>query len=104
MTENRLQIIKEMETLLNKTRAANGIRIRYGYAEREYIEFDGKVHIGNIVFHESERELDKRDDPREEVQVKWGNQSDIFATYQSIESDSGFAIIEDIMKAVRKII
>lgn len=32
--ENRLQIIKNLEKLLNTTRAASGISIRYGYAER----------------------------------------------------------------------
>ena len=45
-----------------------------------------------------------REDPREEVQIRWGNQSDLFATYQSIEGDSGVAIINDIMKAVNKMI
>lgn len=104
--ENRLQIIKDLETLLNTTRAANGISIRYGYAERKYSEPDerGERHLFDIVFHESDRELDLREDPREEVQLRWGKQSDLFATYQSIEGDSGIAIINDIMKAVNKMI
>lgn len=104
--ENRLQIIKDLETLLNTTRAANGIQIRYGYAERKYYELDenGKRQLVDIKFHESDRELDLREDPREEVQVRWEKQSDLFATYQSIEGDSGIAIINDIMKAVNKII
>ena len=38
--EDRLQIIKDLETLLNTTRAAKGIQIRYGYAERKYSEPD----------------------------------------------------------------
>lgn len=103
--ENRLQIIKDLETLLNTTRAAEGISIRYGYAERKYTEDEnGKKYLLDIVFHESDRELDLREDPREEVQIRWGNQSDLFATYQSIEGDSGVAIINDIMKAVNKMI
>jgi len=104
--ENRLQIIKDLETLLNKTRAANGISVRYGYAERKYSEPDenGERYLFDIVFHESDRELNLREDPREEVQLRWGKQSDLFATYQSIEGDSGIAIINDIMKAVNKMI
>ena len=58
----------------------------------------------DIKFHESDRELDLREDPREEVQLRWEKQSDLFATYQSIEGDSGISIINDIMKAVNKII
>jgi hypothetical protein len=102
--ENRLQIIKDLETLLNATRAASGINIRYGWVERKYTEADenGERYLFDIVFHESDRELNKPDDPREEVQLRWGNQSDLFATYQSIECDSGIAIISDIMKAVNK--
>ena len=104
--ENRLQIIKDLETLLNTTRAAEGISIRYGYAERKYSEPDenGKRQLIDIKFHESEKELNLLEDPREEVQLRWGNQSDLFATYQSIEGDSGIAIINDIMKAVNKMI
>ena len=104
--ENRLQIIKDLETLLNTTRAASGIQIRYGYAERKYSEPDenGKRYLLDIVFHECDKELDLREDPREEVQLRWGKQSDIFATYQCIEGDSGVSIINDIMKAVNKMI
>ena len=106
MKENRLQIIKDLEKLLNTTRAAEGINIRYGYVERKYSEPDenGKRYIIDIKFHESERELNQRDDPTEEVQLRWGEQSDYFSTYQSIEGDSGIAIITDIMKAVSKVI
>lgn len=99
--ENRLQIIKDLETLLNTTRAAEGIQIRYGYAERIYTE-DG--YLLSVIFHESDRELNLREEPREEVQLRWGKQSDLFATYQSVEGDSGVAIINDIMKAVNKMI
>lgn len=104
--ENRLQIIKDLEKLLNTTRAANGIQIRYGYAERKYSEPDENEnrYLIDVKFHESDRELDLRTDPREEVQLRWGKQSDIFATYQSIEGDSGISIINDIMKAVNKMI
>ena len=104
--EDRLQIIKDLETLLNTTRAAKGIQIRYGYAERKYSEPDenGKRCLLDIVFHESDKELDLREDPREEVQLRWGKQSDLFATYQSLEGDSGIEIINDIMKAVNKMI
>lgn len=104
--ENRLGIIKALEYLLSKTDAANGIQIRYGWAERKYSEpnEEGKRYVTDIVFHESERELNRRDDPREEVQLRWGNQSDLFATYQSIEMDSGVSIISDVMKAVMKMI
>lgn len=106
MKENRLQIIKDFEKLLNTTRAANGINIRYGYAERQYSEPDenGKRYLANIKFHESERELKELGDPAEEVQIRWGEQGDLYATYQSIEGDSGIAIISDIMKAVSKVI
>ena len=99
--ENRLQIIKDLETLLNTTSAAEGIQIRYGYAERIYTE-DG--YLVTVVFHESDKELDLKEDYCEEVQLRWGKQSDLFATYQSIEGDSGIAIINDIMKAVNKMI
>jgi len=104
--ENRLQIIKDLEALLRTTRACEGINIKYGWAERTYTEPDeyGKRQIISITFHESDRELNKRDDPREEVQLSWGKQSDIFATYQSVEGDSGVSIINDIMKAVYKMI
>lgn len=104
--ENRLQIIKDLEVLLNTTSAAEGISLRYGWAERKYSEPDeeGKRYVTDIIFHESERELNRRDDPREEVQLRWGNQSDLFATYQSIEMDGGVSIISDIMKAVMKMI
>lgn len=104
--ENRLQIIKDLETLLKTTRACEDINIKYGYAKRHYSEpnEDGNRYVIDITFHESERELNKKDDPREEVRLSWGKQSDIFATYQSIEGDSGIAIIEDIMKAIRKMI
>lgn len=104
--ENRLQIIKDLEALLKTTRACGDINIKYGYAERKYSEPDenGKRHLYDITFHESDRELDLRTDPSEEVQLRWGEQSDIFATYQSIEGDSGIAIIDDIMKAVNRMI
>ena len=104
--ENRLQIIKDLEALLRTTRACEKINIRYGYAERKYSEPDenGKRHLIDITFHESDRELNLRTDHSEEVQLRWGEQSDIFATYQSIEGDSGIAIIDDIMKAVNRMI
>lgn len=106
MKENRLQIIKDLEKLLNNTRAAEGIQIKYGYVERKYSELneDGTRCLVDVVFHESDRELNKRDDPREEVRLSWGNQSDMFARYQSIEGDSGISIINDIMRAVNKMI
>lgn len=104
--ENRLQIIKDLEKLLNTTRAAEGIQIRYGYAERKYSEPDEneKRQLIDIKFYESDRELDLREDPREEVQLRWGEQGDLYATYQSIEGDSGVSIINDIMKAVNRMI
>ena len=104
--ENRLQIIKDLEKLLNTTRAAEGIQIRYGYAERKYSEPDEneKRQLIDIKFHESETELDLITDPREEVQIRWGEQGDLYATYQCIEGDSGVSIINDIMKAVNRII
>ena len=104
--ENRLQIIKDLETLLNITRAAEGIQIKYGYVDRKYSEPDenGKRYVINIKFHESDRELNKIDDPTEEVRISWGNQSDLYARYQSVEGDSGISIINDIMKAVNKMI
>ena len=104
--ENRLQIIKDLETLLNTTRAAKGISIRYGYAERKYTEPDenGKRYLLDIVFHECDEELGVDNEHGEEVQLRWGEQSDIFATYQSIEADSGLSIINDIMIAVNKMI
>lgn len=104
--EDRLQIIKDLETLLNTTRSAKGIQIRYGYAERKYSEPDenGNKQLVDIKFHESETQLDLRESPREEVQLRWEKQSDLFATYQSIEGDSGISIINDIMKAVNKMI
>ena len=104
--ENRLQIIKDLETLLNTTRACGELNIKYGYAERKYSEPDEneKRCLIGITFHESDRELNQREDPREEVRLAWGKQSDLFARYQSIEGDSGIAIISDIMKAVMKMI
>lgn len=103
--ENRLQIIKDLETLLNTTRAASGISIRYGYAERKYTEDEnGKKHLLDIVFHECNEELGVDNEHGEEVQLRWGKQSDLFATYQSIEADSGLSIINDIMMAVNKMI
>jgi len=104
--ENRLQVIKDLETLLNTTRAAEGIQIKYGYVERKYSEpdEDGKRYLIDIKFHESDIELNKIDDPTEEVRISWGNQSDLFARYQSVEGDSGISIINDIMKAVNKMI
>lgn len=104
--EDRLRIIKDLETLLRTTRACENINIKYGWAERHYSEPDeeGKRCVIGITFHESERELNQREDPREEVQLSWGKQSDIFATYQSIEGDGGVSIISDIMKAVYKMI
>lgn len=104
--ENRLQVIKDLEKLLNTTRAAEGIQIKYGYVERKYSESDenGKRYLIGVKFHESERELNQPDDPTEEVQLRWGEQSDYFATYQSVEGDSGISIINDIMKAVNKMI
>ena len=104
--ENRLQIIKDLETLLRTTRACEDINIKYGYAERHYSEPDenGKRYLIDIVFHESDRELDLQTDPREEIRLAWGKQSDLFATYQCIEGDSGISIIRDIMKAVDKMV
>lgn len=104
--ENRLQIIKDFEALLKTTSACSDINIKYGYAERKYSEMDdnGKRYITDITFHESDRELNQRTDPREEVRLAWGQQSDLFAVYQSIESDSGVAIIKDIMKAIDKML
>ena len=69
--ENRLQIIKNLETLLKTTRACGDINISYGYAKREYSEPNekGKRYLINVVFHESERELSLRDDPSEEVRI-----------------------------------
>lgn len=106
MSENRLQIIKDLEVLLNKTRAAEGIQIRYGWVERKYSEPDenGKRYLFDIKFHECDRELNLKDDQREEVQLRWGEQGDLYATYQCIEGDSGVAIISDIMKAVSRMI
>lgn len=104
--ENRLQIINDLEKLLNTTRAAEGIQIRYGYAERKYSEPDenGKRQLLDIVFHECNEELSIDNEHSEEVQLRWGEQSDIFATYQSIEADSGLSIINDIMLAINKMI
>ena len=106
MKDNRLQIIKDLEKLLNTTRAAEGINIRYGYVERKYSEPDenGKRYLIDVKFHESERELNRPEDPTEEVQLRYGKQGDLYATYQSVEGDSGISIINDIMKAVNKII
>lgn len=104
--EDRLRIIKDLEALLRTTKACENINIKYGWAERHYSEPNekGKRYVTGITFHESERVLNQKDDPSEEVQLSFGKQSDIFATYQSIEGDSGVAIISDIMKAVYKMI
>lgn len=104
--ENRLQIIKDLEKLLNTTRAAEGIQIRYGYAERKYSEPDenGKRQLIDIKFYECDKELGIDSIHCEIVQLRWGEQSDLYATYQSIEGDSGVSIINDIMKAVNRMI
>jgi len=104
--EDRLRIIKDFESLLRTTRACEGLSIKYGWVERKHSEPDenGKYYLLDVIFHESERELNQQNDHREVVRLGWGNQSDIFATYQSIEGDSGIAIISDIMKAVRNMI
>lgn len=107
MKENKIQIIKDLNALLNSTRAAEGINLKYGYAERTYSEpypEDGRRYLTDIVFHESDRILDQPGDPREEVQITWGKQADIYALYQSIEADSGIAIINDLIIAVNKAI
>jgi len=103
--ENRLQIIKDLETLLNTTRAAKGLQIRYGYTDRIYAEDEkGEKFLLSVLFHECNEELGIDSEHSEVVQLRWENQSDLFATYQSIEGDSGISIINDIMKAVNKMI
>ena len=104
--ENRLQIIKDLEKLLNTTRAGEGLQIRYGYTEHKYSEPDenGQRCLLDIVFHECDKELGVDSKHSEKVQLRWGKQSDLYATYQSIEGDSGVSIISDIMKAVSTMI
>lgn len=107
MSENKLQIIKDLETLLNATRAAEGISLRYGYVERQYSEpYDehGHRYIISTTFHESDRVLNQDGDPCEVVRIAWGKQSDEYATYQSVEASSGYATIKDILNAVDKFI
>lgn len=100
--EDRLQIIKDFEKLLQSTRFGSDINIKYGSVERTYSEPDekGDRYLLSAKFIESDRELNQADDPREYVRLAWGKQSDLFATYQSIEADSGMSIIRDIIKAI----
>lgn len=103
--EDKLQIIKDFEKVLQSTRFGSDINIKYGSVECIYSDLtdeNGNRIIRDIKFHESDRVLNQQDDPREMVRLAWGKQSDMFATYQSIEGDSGIAIISDIMKAVNK--
>ncbi len=87
---SKYQYVKEIEKLLNLTSACEGLILTYG-------SYDENTK----TFTPSERNLTGRNDPREMVQLKWGDQSDENCIYRSVEMDSLYAVTLDIMDACR---
>lgn len=86
MTENKIEFIKNLESLCRQCRALGDIVIEYGYEDK-----DGFVPSDTIL-----------DDKREMICARWKDQDRRFGVYQSIEGDSNYGILIDAMKAIRK--
>lgn len=111
---NKAQFTKEIETLLRKTRACQDIELTYGSVEYIPLKTWEKGAIINkcynseteeyeerlfkIVFTPSERNLERREDGREIVQIKIDGET----IYQSVESSSYWGMILDITKRLDK--
>ena len=84
----RKKIVNMINELLNETNYSDVV-VKYGFKDSN-------------GFHESD--VDVNEDPVYEcVLVKYKTQSDKWGILQSIECDSTFAIIEDIMIAINKL-
>lgn len=109
MEENRtskIDFIKEVEKVVRMTDAFEDLSITYGWLENKYSKPDeetGEVTVIDRVFHPSDRVLNNPDDEREMLRFKWGEQSDYFCLYQSIEADSYYGILRDVYKALDKL-
>ena len=114
MGNNKPQFAKEIESLLRKTRAYKDITITYGSVKyiplktwesgavvKKCLNFDTREIEENLfkaVFTPSERNLERKDDPRECVKIE----IDGSVIYQSVECSSYWGMILDIVKRLDK--
>lgn len=99
MSTERRDFVKEVEALYRKSNC-NDFTIKYGYVDYSQT-YPGATRKG--VFVESETDVNMDKDKREMVLVKYDNQHDMFGIMQSIEGDSTYAIITDIVKVVGRL-
>ena len=111
---NKAQFTKDIEVLLKKTRACQNIELTYGdlkyepateYGKdvvlKEVYNFETKEYESKLfkrTFTPSDRTLDNKNDPREYVQIKIDNA----LYYQSVEGDSYWGMVLDIIKRLDK--
>lgn len=99
MTErNKIEFIKNMESLLKQTEEYSDIVIKYGYVNY----FDDECYKGTTkkMFHESSEVVSGMGQD-ECVLIKWKSQHDMFGIRQSIKMDSFSGIFHDISKAIK---
>jgi len=85
----KFDYVKQFEKLLHDGDCgADDLTLTYGSYDEETKKFTPSP----------DRNLDRRDDPDELVQIKWGHQSDEFCTYARIAIDGGYLILIDVMK------
>ncbi len=94
-TENKMEFIKELEALVNKTRALDGLVIEIGYREyKDVADVDGIV-IREWKFIPSTERF-------EWLRLHWKDQDTRFGRLVPIEGDSCWGIMIDFMKVVTK--
>lgn len=101
---NKLDFIKEVERVVRMTTVFKDLNITYGWLEIERYDTpdeDGKYYVKNKTFHESDRVLNEKNDPREMLRFRWGKQSDLYCIYRSIEADSYWGILIDVMDGLK---
>ena len=92
MEENKMEIIYAMKDILDKTRCFNGLIIKTGYLD--YSKPCGLDRMAEM-FVESEEKVTH-------LLFLWAGQNKVYGHVQSIEGDSGYGIMIDIMKALER--
>lgn len=96
---NKIEFIKNIESLLRQTSEYSDIVIKYGYVSY----FDDECYKGTSkkMFHESSEEVVPGMGQDECVLIKWKSQHDMFGIRQSIKMDSFSGIFHDVSKAIK---
>lgn len=93
--ENKMEFIKELETLVNKTRAFDGLVIETGYREYKGVADVDGITIGEWEFIPSTERL-------EWLCLHWKDQNVRFGRLVPIDGDSCWGIMIDFMKVAER--